>query len=163
MSVKFVVCDDIPRVTRTIKDMLINELSLEDKDVVCFNFTDYLLNFLRNNSCDNIIIDLAMDSTGLPQKEREDCKSSTLTGWIFIKNYIINGEFKDKLKNTNIYIFSGYGNILSKELGINVENDRFDIDSLCKELSNYGDNIHFFKKKGIYGGIDKMIDSFIGS
>ena len=55
-----------------------------------------------------------MDSTGLPQKQRSESEFSKITGWIILKNYIINGSLKDKLKDTNCYIFSGYGNIFSE-------------------------------------------------
>lgn len=106
MRLKFVICDDIPGVARTIKDMIVNELSLRENDVKCFSFTDNLLDYFKNNSCDNIIIDLAMDSTGLPKKDRDASKSSTKLTVEELKtaqNYIAEaGEFFSVSANNSI-------------------------------------------------------------
>lgn len=159
MSCTYLICEDLQRVASGIKERIVNELNVPQENVSCFYFADEALTFLEKNTPDFIIIDLAMDPTGLSKEEREATDGCRLTGWIVLKNYIIEGEFKDQLINTKCYIFSGYGKVLSSELGILEDQDRYNEKEINKKLKDFRQNLFFISKRGSDGGLSDLINA----
>ena len=150
--------EDISKVSTGIKERITNEFNINENSVFCFNYADDALDFLEKNSPKIIIVDLAMASDGLPKEDRNATKNSRLTGWVILKNYVFNGEFKNKLKNTHCYIFSGYGKIFCKEIGITMTNDTIDINEINKKLKEIRANLYFVPKKGVDGGASELVN-----
>lgn len=145
---KFLIIDDIPAVAAGIKERIINCFDALDENINCFYFIDDALDFLESNIPDIIIIDLAMDCVGLTEIEREKSVHSQLIGWFVLRNYILSGEFKEKLQNTHCYIFSGYTKIFPDILGVNSNYNGVNIDAVNQRLAEFRDNIYFVPKVG---------------
>lgn len=153
------IVEDIEIVAKGIKEKITTSFGLHEETVNYFCFADEALLFLEENTPKIIIVDLAMDSVGLSQEDQVESKNARLTGWIFLKNYVFNGNLKDKLENTHCYIFSGYGPLFSSELGIVQTDGRINMGMINKKLSEIRRNVYFVPKSGTDGGASELINA----
>ena len=151
------IIEDIYSVSKGLKERIVNDLNIQKEKVNCFSFVDEALEFLEKNTPQIIIVDLAMDSVGLPKDDQLEAKNARLTGWVFLKKYVIDGTFKDKLENTHCYIFSGYGRIFSTEIGVTSIDGKIDISKINKKLSEIRNYLYFVPKAGADGGASELI------
>lgn len=154
---KVLIIEDMEVVAKGIKEKIVNDLNIPKEKIAYRCFADEALDFLEQNTPKIIIIDLAMDSVGLTKEDQIESKNSRLTGWVFLKNYVLDGNLKDRLENTHCYIFSGYGSLFSSELGIVSSNSRIDIGIINQKISEVRQNIHFVPKSGTDGGASDLI------
>jgi len=154
---KILIVEDIPSVANGIKDRIISCLETIEENINCFYFSDEALVFLESNRPDIIIIDLAMDSVGLSKNERENSVYSRLTGWVILNEHILNGEFKEKLKYTHCYIFSGYAKVFANTLGLSTDDNGVNLEAINQRLSEFRDNLFFVPKVGADGGASELI------
>lgn len=71
---------------------------------------DYLKD--KKNKFDFIITDLDMNCVGLSEKEAKESRHGNLSGWIWLKNYVLN---KNIISIDRVLVYSDYINILKNE------------------------------------------------
>lgn len=111
--------------------LLENDVDLlrEIKDILTErqgNNTDFIFNviacsniYLANEALkkfpkiDIIVTDLNMPTNGLDESMIHETLCGCLTGWVWLKNYVLN---VDKFKKTNVIIWSSYSELFVSEI-----------------------------------------------
>lgn len=75
---------------------------------------------LEKNKIDCIILDLNLDAFGLTELEERQTENGTITGWIWLNNYVLN---KNPEMQERTIIYSDYVNVLRSAVDVNLLSD----------------------------------------
>ncbi len=104
-----------------------NELEL----IVCNDIYEANDALERNNDISCIISDLNMSPDGLDEKYHEETFGTILTGWVWIKYYILTKEEYSKIP---IIIYSGFVDELEANSNYDKYKDNYQIELLVKGI-----------------------------
>jgi CheY-like chemotaxis protein len=83
------------------------------KVVYCSTILDALNELNAKDKIDCMVVDLNMDPIGLEEEEIAETEGGNLTGWILLKNYVLDKNLLDKSK---IILYSAYLDALREKL-----------------------------------------------